>query len=183
VLVLGAVLPSRVPLGTARVVVRVHGPDGIAEIAHGPGWVKLNGPDAATRSRPLVDGAAIFDDLPADASGRTVEVSVDPITGFQAKTERRIVPVDGTLDVELVRVETTSQVDGTVLDADGQPLAGAEVIIDNDLVSAITNQHGAFHILVPRRPGTVKVMVTFNGRKGYDENLTIPSTFILKYSP
>jgi hypothetical protein len=184
VFVLGAVLPSHAPLGTARVVVRVHGPGGMTELARGPGWVVLNGPDQVTRSRPLVDGEATFDDLPADTFGRLVDVSVGEIAGFQAKTERHVVPADGAVIVELARLETTSKVSGTVLDAQGQPVAGAVIIFDNNLVSANTDQYGAFHIEVPCPPDTtVTVMVKFKDRVGYRENLTVPGTFTLKWDP
>jgi hypothetical protein len=188
VLALGAILPihppAHAPLGTARVVVRVHGPGGIGDVARGPGSVKLDGPDAASRSRPLVDGEAIFDDVPADAPGHQVAVSIDGIPGFQATTERRVVPGDGRLDVALARVETTSKVDGTVLGMDDQPLAGAVVIFNNDLVSAITNQHGAFHTEVPVPPqATVRVTVMFQGRKIFRDNLSVSGTFILKENP
>jgi hypothetical protein len=165
-------------------VIRVHGAGGIADVARGPGSVKLDGPDAASRSRPLVDGEAIFDDLPADAPGHHVAVSVDGVVGFQARTERHVLPVDGTLVIELAPIEATSRVDGTVLDANGQPLAGAEVIINNDLVSTTTNQHGAFHLEVPVPPqATVRVTVMFQGRSIFRDNLSASGTFILKETP
>lgn len=179
----GLVLDNRSP-AAGKIIVRVHEPGGVDNVARIAGRVQLNGPDAAIRSRPLIDGEAIFDDLPGDAAGRSVEVSVDETTGFQSKSERHIVPESGILRVELAKVETTSVATGTVLDAHGQPLAGAVIDVDHGLISAETDQRGAFRIVVPRPPGSmVAVIVAFKGRVGFRENLTVPGPFTLQWAP
>jgi hypothetical protein len=144
----------------------------------------VTGPDAATRPRQLVDGVAIFDDMPPDVVGRAVEVSVDQVAGFQPASERHNVPDSGLVRITLRRVETTTVVIGTVLDADGQPLAGAVIDLDHGLASASTDEHGAFRVEVPRLPGSlVSMSVTYKGRVGFREHLTVPGPLTLRWTP
>jgi hypothetical protein len=132
----------------------------------------------------LVDGEAVFDDLPAGAAGHAVELSVDGVAGFQSLTERQIVPDRGVLGVWLARAEVTSVVTGTVLDVGGQPLADAVLDFDHGLVSGKTDRRGGFRIVVPRAPGTmISVMVDFQGVVGFRDNLTIPGPFTLRWAP
>ncbi|HEX3478056.1 MAG TPA: hypothetical protein VHT91_23705, partial [Kofleriaceae bacterium] len=181
---LGARSLTHHPLAADKLVVRVHeqgAADGIAGIA---GKVTLTGPDTAVRSRPLADGEAVFDDLPAGTAGHAVEVSVDGVAGFQSRTERQVVPDSGVLSVALARAEVTSVVTGTVLDARGQPLAGAVIDVDHGLVSAETDPRGGFRLVVPRPPGTmVSVIVDFRGVVGFRDNLTAPGAFTLRWEP
>jgi hypothetical protein len=172
------------PARANKLVVRVHeaaATDGVARLA---GRVVLSGPDTAVRSRPLVDGEAVFEDLPGDIAGRAVEVSVDGVVGFEPTTERRVVPDSGVLGVALARAEVTSVVNGTVLDARGQPLAGAVIDFDHGLVLAKADPRGTFHIEVPRPPGAmVSVTVDFEGIIGFRDNLTVPGSFTLRWAP
>ena len=184
VLAVGGVFLTNRPLDKARIVVRVTGPGGVSDRVLVPGQVTLSGPDAAVRSRPLVAGEASFDDLPAGAPGQRVEVSVDDTVGFQSTSEKRAVPADGILVVQLARVEITSVAAGTVLGADGQPLAGAVVDVHHGLVSAQTDRLGAFRIVVPRPPETiVSVIVAFRGSVCFRDNLTVPGSFTLRCAP
>lgn len=181
---LGAGLLRHRPAGANRLVVRVHEPGAAGGVARLAGRVVLTGPDTAVRSRPLVDGEAVFDDLPSGAAGRAVDVSVDGVVGFESTTERRVVPESGVLGVALARAEVTSVVNGTVLDARGQPLAGAVIDFDHGLVSAVTDPRGGFHIEVPRSPGAmVSVIVDFKGVVGFRDNLTVPGSFTLRWTP
>jgi hypothetical protein len=75
-------------------------------------------------------------------------------------------------------------VERTVLDVQGQPLAGAVIDFDHGLVSAETDQRGGFRIVVPRPPeAMVSVIVAFNGLVGFRDNLTVPGQFTLRWAP
>jgi CHAT domain len=181
---LGASFVSHRLLAAHKLVVRTYEPDGSGGLVRAGGRITLSGPDAAVRSRPLVAGEAVFDDLPTSAAGRAVEVSVDGVAGFQSTSERHVVPESGILGVALARIEVTSAVTGTVFDAQGQPVVGAMLDFDHGLVSARTDQRGDFRIVVPRPPGAmVSVIVAFDGLVGFRDNLTVPGMFTLRWTP
>lgn len=184
---LGASLASlashRVPAADS-LVVRVHDPAAVDRVAHVAGRVTLHGPDTAVRTRPLIEGEAVFDDLPPGVAGRAVEVSIEAGPGFASTTERKIVPEDRTVRVVLARAEVTSVITGTVLDAAGQPLAGAAIDIEHGLVTGQTDPRGDFRIVVPLAPGAmVSVVVAVDGHVGFRDHLTVPGTVAVRWTP
>jgi hypothetical protein len=167
-----------------RLLVRVHESGAGDRVARVGGRVTLHGPDTAERTRSLVEGEAVFDDLPPGVARRAVEVSIDGAPGFQSVAERQIVPESGILDMVIARAEVTSVVAGTVLDDKGQPLAGAAIDIEHGLVTGTTDPRGDFRIVVPVSPGAmVSVAVAVNGRVGVRENVTVPGTHTLRWTP
>jgi hypothetical protein len=185
-LALAGLVASRMshrPASADQLVVRVH-EAGQRSAAHLAGRVTVNGPDTAVRARPLVDGEAVFDDLPAGSVGRAVEVSVDGIAGFQATTERHVVPESRVVGVTLTKAETTSVVTGTVVDARNQPIAGAVIDFENGLAVAETDPRGDFRIVLPLPPGTkISVTVAVHGTVGFRDNVTVPGLLMLPWAP
>jgi CHAT domain len=181
---LGARFVGQRALAADRLVVRVHEPGAVGGMAHVAGRITLHGPDTAVRTRPLADGEAVFEDLPPGVAGRAVEVSVEGAAGFRPTSELRIIPESGILGVVLARAEVTSIVAGTVLDVQGQPLAGAAIDIEHGLVTGTTDPRGDFRIVVPLAPGAlVSVVVAVNGHVGFRDNLTVPGTHTLRWAP
>jgi hypothetical protein len=167
-----------------RLVVRVHDSGAGNRVARVAGRVIVRGPDTSERSRQLVEGEAVFDDLPPGVARRAVEVSIDGAPGFQSTTERQIVPESGILDILLARADVTSVVAGTVIDEKGQPLAGATIDIEHGLVIGTTDPRGDFRIVVPIAPGAmVSVAIAVDGRVGVRENVTVPGTHTLRWAP
>jgi len=179
---LGAVLMSHAPPAADNLVVRVYEAGRAHSFAHVAGRVTLNGPDTAVRRRPLLDGEAVFDDLPAGSVGRAVEVSVDDVAGFQSTSERHVIPEARVVGVSLTKTETTTVITGRVVDVRNQPIAGAVVNFDDGLALAETDPRGDFRIAVPLPPGTmVTLTVAVDGKVGYQDNVTVPGPFALQW--
>jgi hypothetical protein len=150
--------------------IRLSATDGTA-VAYGTvtvdfGTRKLSAPVGA-------NGLAYLPEIP-DVSEALFAVADVPGYELRDKTPQRLPDAEGkVIEIRLqpVPVEAT----GEVIDAKGQPVAGAVVEVADGGASGRTDAAGRFSFTVPVRPGQlVEVTVRQEGWVGYRDTLTFP---------
>lgn len=167
------------PTSTSNLTVRLHGPDGRAElITHGEVILDL-GDDRRTRSVGP-DGQVTFAQVPVQFL--TGEVTVIPrVEGYRSMQPGPYrVPATRVIEVALEALPDSTAVSGAVFDGHG-PVADALVNFNHGQATARTDENGNFRVVIPLAAGrVVPVTVTLGGQTVYDDNYVISDAMGLR---
>jgi hypothetical protein len=120
------------------------------------------------------NGEVIFAELPSKFIGNKVKI-IPQVEGYSVKNSVMKIPPDKVLNLELVPESYNTEVRGTVIDRNGNPLKGVSINFESGLALGESNEAGNFFITVPYKAGTsLLVTASYNGKVGYRDYLAIP---------
>ncbi len=159
--------------------VNLHGPGGESDIIPA-GKIKLvlgahNLPPEDINS----NGRVVFDQIPAEYWEQPVRVVPVGMRYKVLSQSAQTAKESRSITVALVPLPDTTLVRGTVflLGAGNKPAAGAEMDFDNGRGIGTTDEKGHFQVAVPVASGTtVKVMIQYQGKNGYNRGATVSNT-------
>ena len=158
---------------TFDLTVRVHGPDGPAQVIRG-GDVTADFGENRITEKVGFDGQARFLQIPLRYKAEEIHI-IPEIAGFRAAEPGPYrIPPNGIVMLPLERVPDSTHVRGTVFDSAGQTVAGARLSFRHGMATTLTNSDGEFAVTLPAAEGErLPLLVTRDGRVVYDSYVVV----------
>jgi hypothetical protein len=120
-------------------------------------------------------GEVMFAEIPSKFISAEIMI-IPEIEGYRLKETGAVkIPGNKVIYLPLVRREDSTLVRGTVIDKDGNSVAGVNLDFESGLASAVSDEAGRFSVTVPEAAGKpVMLIASKNGRIGYREYVTLP---------
>jgi hypothetical protein len=131
------------------------------------------------------NGEVNFPGVSSKFLGRTINI-IPQVEGYKIKGSSSIkIPEDRIIYLELEERRDSTLLRGRVINESGNPVDSVFIDIESGLVTARSNEHGDFSVIVPAPEGeTLRLTALKNGVTGYNEYITLQdeTSIVIKFT-